>query len=116
MSRPNVSPVAANSAQHGVALSYCTRRLGTYDRCIQYQLKHLQGLVDDHDFPPPLPHLRGKQWVTRVTPSSTWTRAHVDAWFDDRLPPKLALVIDNAELEAAAAALDANAAALAGAA
>jgi hypothetical protein len=95
---------------------YVVDRLGVYDRGQAWQLKYVRKVIAERDFPAPLPTLRGEQLTDAVVPSSTWVKSHVDAWFDDLLPPRLALVIDRAEDARIAAALDARAAQLGGAA
>lgn len=96
------------------SLWYPADRLGVRDRSLRWIVQYFADLVEQHGFPPPFPtYLRGRGnadgMTNAVVPSSRWDKVAVDAWFLDRLPPRLALVIDDAELDRHAATLDARA-------
>lgn len=104
------------AAQHGgVSLWYIATRAGVSGRSDNWILSYVRMLVANDDFPAPLPNydLGGKK-KDGILFSSRWLRAAVDAWFDGFLPPRLAAVADDRQLERDADILDQRADALAG--
>lgn len=75
-------------------------------RMVQY----LTRLIEQHDFPKPLPALvKGGTLTTGVHPRSTWIRAAVHAWLDGTLPPPIVATLDQQAFAAAAMDMDARA-------
>lgn len=91
---------------------YIRRELGRGDCGDKRLISHVQALVDEMGFPPPLPcSVKGRAGLTRaVTMNSRWIRAAVDAWLEDwTTPPPVAATLDRKAHEAAAAEMDAAA-------
>jgi hypothetical protein len=76
----------------------------------------IRGLIRSWAFPPPsTPRIYKGEWLWGIDAVGTrarWDKALVDRWFAAKMPPELILAVDNDELELAADALDANAAAI----
>jgi hypothetical protein len=75
-------------------------------------LTYITLLIDQRGFPPPLPTMvlgRGEKpsrLVDGVCSASMWSRAAVEAWLDDQLPPGTAAAIDRRAQAAAATEMD----------
>jgi hypothetical protein len=95
----------------GVSLWYVAMRLGLSDRAETYILGQVRLLTEHEGFPPPLPEfvLKSSKRRDGVHRGSRWPRPVVDAWFDGRMPPELAALVDDRRAARDAAALDANA-------
>lgn len=65
----------------------------------RWLVNRVRQLVEHAGFPPPVaPRIVADALLdgaSAVTKFAMWHRAGVDQWFDDRLPPALALVVDN---------------------
>lgn len=72
------------------------------------QIVYVRGLIDDHGFPRPLPHLAhgGKVSLDIHATRSQWIRTAVGAWLADFLPPAGAAALDAAAQREAAAEMD----------
>lgn len=72
------------------------------------KITYVRGLIDEHGFPRPLPHLAhgGKVSLDIHAIRSQWIRAGVEAWIADFLPPAGAAALDAAAQRAAAADMD----------
>lgn len=68
-------------------------------------IRYVEGLIEHHGFPPPLPLFRNGGEITgEVRSDSKWLRAAVMEWLEGFLPPTIpAALADEAEQEAAAA-------------
>jgi hypothetical protein len=75
---------------------YGDRRMCTY----------LRELIAHHNFPRPLPTLRGAVTTLDVIPGSRWVRFSVDNWLEDFLPPEAAAALARDARNAAAASMD----------
>lgn len=72
------------------------------------KITYVRGLIDDHGFPRPLPHLaHGGKISLDIHPiRSQWIRVAVEAWLADFLPPTATAALDAAAQRAAAADMD----------
>lgn len=61
-------------------------RFGQQVRTPRWQITYLQRLVDNYNFPKPLPLMVADRMVDDVRRLSKWDRNAVNAWFEDRAP------------------------------
>lgn len=85
------------------SFAHVCNRLGHTDRSRAWQQKHVRWLIQQHDFPEPLPT---RAW--RIG-SMVWDRRAVDHWFDERLDRSALQSAEAQQREAAAGLLDARA-------
>ncbi len=88
-------------------LQWICRNLG-HDGSDDAKIAYVRGLIADHGFPRPLPHLAhgGKVSLDIHATRSQWIRTAVEAWLADFLPPAGAAAIDAAAQRLAAADMD----------
>lgn len=99
--------------QASCSLWWVRAALGRSDFSDPRFIAYMQVLVDQYRFPPPFPSQpKGRQLTRSVTAHSSFRRDAVEAWLDQYLPSDCAARLDAAAMQAAAAALDANAAGL----
>ncbi|MFZ5704936.1 MAG: hypothetical protein ACOY5R_06675 [Pseudomonadota bacterium] len=111
--------VEARRADPGVGLVYIAAKAKLApELTVGAIVKKIRKWVAAADFPTPV---TPRIWrdVEQTGPAAVhaharWDRAHVDAWFDRRLPPKLRIVDDSALQRHAAATLDDKARAMFG--
>lgn len=101
---------ARDAAVTTCTFGYIQGQLGQGRLPPRRMVQYLQGLVDHHRFPAPLPAIvKGGQLTTQVHPSSKWIRSAVHAWLDGFIPPDAAATLDDQAYAAAAIDIDANA-------
>lgn len=112
---------ARERPDHGVGIVYINKKLELPGHLtLRAIIKRIRKLVAHADFPAPAaPRIVTRKGVTTVFDGAEavdaharWNKDQVDAWFDNRTPPKLRLVAANAELTRDRATLDARAASL----
>lgn len=110
MPLPSTNNVSPNDAAT-CSFYYVKSLLGVHRFSDDRTASYLQTLVDEHNFPPPLPTPLVKGRITlKAHPRSRWVRPAVDAWFEGYMPPAAAAAMDAKAMAEAAAAMDANAA------
>lgn len=88
-------------------LWFIRRELGQHGYSDRRMVAYVTQLIDQHDFPRPLPAMRkGGVLTSAVTSNSTWPRAAVEAWIEGWLPPDAAAAIDRKARAEAAASMD----------
>lgn len=101
---------ADDPAQATCTFGYVQGLLGQGKLNPRRMVQYLTALIEQHDFPAPLPALvKGGKLTTGVHPRSTWIRSAVHAWLDGTLPPPLAAAIDDQAYAEAAMDMDARA-------
>lgn len=107
--------IDGQAARAALSMSFfdIARRLGQADRTVAWLSSYIGELIAHDGFPSPLPLYRKGKRVTAIGATHRWTRDSAQAWFDSFLPPALAAVIDEQQLAAHAATLDARATAMA---
>lgn len=109
---------ADDPADRTCTFGYVQGLLGQGKLSPRRMVQYLTALIEQHDFPRPLPALvkakKGEKGTltTGVHPRSTWIRTAVHAWLDGTLPPPIAATIDDQVYAAAAMDMDARAATL----
>jgi len=89
--------------------------LGIQLRGQGWRVRYVQALIDQQNFPKPLPQLRGEELSDKISPRySRWLRGPVEAWLYGTVPPNLAGVIEDQAAKEAANRLDQAAEALVG--
>jgi len=101
----------------GVGIVYYAKRAALPpDMTIRAIVAQIRKMVRLAGFPPPAtPRILGDkvlEGADAVWAHARWPQDQVDAWFDDRTPPALRLIADNAARRRDAERLDARAAAL----
>lgn len=88
-------------------LQWICRHLG-HDSSEAGQVAYIRGLIAEHGFPRPLPHLAhgSKVSLDIHATRSQWIRVAVEAWLADFLPPAGAAALDAAAMRAAAEDMD----------
>jgi len=88
-------------------LQWICHQLG-HDGSDGAKITYVQGLIAQHGFPRPLPHLAhgGKVSLDIHATRSQWIRTAVEAWLADFLPPTATAALDAAAQRAAAADMD----------
>jgi hypothetical protein len=88
-------------------LQWICKQLG-HDGSEASQVAYVRGLIDDHGFPRPFPHLAHGGGLSSDIHAirSQWLRAGVEAWLADFLPPAGAAALDAAAQRAAAEDMD----------
>lgn len=100
-----------DSAVTTCTFGYVQGQLGQNRLSPRRMVQYLQGLVDHHHFPAPLPAIvKGGTLTKQVHTSSKWIRSAVHAWLDGFIPPQCAATLDDQAYAAAAMDIDANAA------
>ncbi|WP_327195949.1 hypothetical protein [Novosphingobium capsulatum] len=93
-----------------VNLWFIRRELGQHGYSDRRMVAYVTKLIEEHNFPSPLPAMRkGGSLTSAVTTSSTWQRAAVESWIEGWLPPDATAAIDRKAQAEAAAAMDGNA-------
>jgi hypothetical protein len=115
----SVHQLVGRATDQGVGIVYIEKRLCLPpETTIRSIVERIRKLIEKCDFPAPAaPRIWGGkvlEGADAVHAHARWHRQLVDAWFDNRTPPALRVVVDNAERNAAAGLLDARAAELAG--
>jgi hypothetical protein len=68
-------------------LWFIRRELGQHGYSDRRMVAYVTQLIDQHDFPRPLPAMcKGGALTSAVTSNSTWPRAAVEAWIEGWLP------------------------------
>lgn len=90
---------------------YWIKRILGHRRSDKALIRYVELLIAEQGFPQPLPHLKhGGGLETGVALKSEWLRAAVEAWLEDNfLPPSAAAMLERADEDEAAAAMDAAA-------
>lgn len=83
-------------------------RLGQASRRPAYLCRTIDALIEAKGFPEPFPLLKGAKLSTAAHADSRWSRAAVDAWFDNALPPSARGLVDKVERQAVSSRLSAN--------
>lgn len=123
MAHPFALPAAEQDDRPTVSIFWLKRALCPESFRDRRLVAYLTLLIDQHDFPPPLPSLvrlkrepgaRGiaspsQRLTSDVTMNSRWRRDAVDVWLADFLPPDAAAALDGRARAVAAAEMDAAA-------
>lgn len=105
----------AIDAESTVGIWFIQRELGRQTYGAARLVKYVRLLIEQFEFPPPLPELvTGRNgapdtMTTAAVEHSVWRRAPVEAWIEDWLPPANAQALDLRAARAAAEEMDAAA-------